>query len=183
MALDRQELDPLVEQARGGEASALGRLYEDLNPRLLRFILTKTGDEEAAADLAQETWMRVLGRLQTFRGNAAFGTWVHRIAWNLVVDARRRSERHASHAPHVSNPCGVVPPSRNDPLLRDRLYRALADLPEGKRRVLLLHDVLDHTHAEIAHELGCSAGTSRSQLHRARRLMRRALEEQDAVPA
>ncbi len=125
------------------------------------------GDDDLAQDYAQEAWIRAIRALPTFRGDARFSTWLHRIAVNSALQAVRRAEsRHKREAPMPESPA-VAQPSR-DALLSQRLEWALDLLPERMRKVLILHDVEGYTHDEIGELLGTAAGTSKSQLFKAR---------------
>jgi RNA polymerase sigma-70 factor (ECF subfamily) len=133
-------------------------------------------EESLADDWAQETWVRAFRALPTFRGDSAFGTWVLRIAMNSALHEARRIQRRWKDevALHPST-AGVERAS--EPVLRARLERALAKLPEGMRRILVLHDVEGYDHEEIAAILGNRASTCRSQLFKARAKMRELLGE------
>jgi RNA polymerase sigma-70 factor (ECF subfamily) len=144
-----------------GEAE-FRRLYAAHAPRLYLWLLRLCGGREAEAeDLMQETWLRAAEKLPEFRWESALSTWLGGIGWNAYREASRRSAGSASDA--------VEPAARFD------LERAVRELPEGYREVLVLHDVEGYTHEEIARMLEISAGTSKSQLARAREWLRRRL--------
>lgn len=164
----------LIEQARTGDESAIHALYERHAPRVLAIAQRVTGNESAARDCAQETWIRALRALPTFRGEAQFGTWLHRIAVNCALGVRRahlRLERRETVLPEQLS----AGEPRGDVLLRLRLEEALALLPDRMRQVLVLHDVEGFTHEEIGEMLGIVPGTCKSQLFRARAKMRELL--------
>jgi RNA polymerase sigma-70 factor (ECF subfamily) len=128
-----------------------------------------------AQDYAQEAWIRAIRALPTFRGDARFSTWLHRIAVNAALQALRKADaRTKREAPAPDDV--PIPPSPSDSLLQKRLERALDALPEGMRQVLILHDVEGYTHEEIGDVLGVTSGTSKSQLFKARAKMRALLE-------
>lgn len=122
--------------------------------------------------------MRVFRALGSFRGDARFSTWLHRVAVNAALQenrdsqARKRREELASSKDRASGHSGEAGLGRGDPLLRRRLERALDRLPDGMRRVIILHDVEGYTHEEIGRTLGVASGTSKSQLFKARAKMR-----------
>jgi len=126
-------------------------------------------------DAVQEVFIRVWQKLGTFAGQAAFGTWLHRVAVNLLLRRRqtlaRDQRRHLSDPAPLANVAG--PASRPD--LRMTIERAVDSLPAGAREVFVLHDMEGYKHEEIGELLGIDPGTSRSQLHRARLLLRRHL--------
>lgn len=161
----------LIRQACDGDARAVRALYERYAPRVYAVVRRIAGDDESAQDYAQEAWIRAIRALPTFRGDARFSTWLHRIAVNAALQALRRSEtRERREAPM---PDAVPAPSlRSDALLQQRLERALDRLPAGMRTILILHDVEGYTHEEIGESLGIASGTSKSQLFKARARMR-----------
>lgn len=146
--------------------------------------MTLTGDRQDASELVQDTFVRAWEALSTFRGESAFGTWLHRIAVNLLLAearaARRRALRVAieadlsgtDNAPPLER--SAVPPA--DHQTRLDLAHAIQRLPPGARAVFLLYDVAGYTHAEIAEELGVAEGTCKAHLFRARRLLRGMLD-------
>lgn len=164
----------LIERARGGDGAALRELYERYAPRVLSVVRRIAADEDLARDCAQEAWMRAIRALRSFRGDALFSTWLHRVAVNTALqacrDARRRGE---VERPLPESLVGPVKP--HDVLLERRLEEALERVPDGMREVLVLHDVEGYTHQEIGETLEVSVGTSKSQLFKARARMRELL--------
>ena len=147
-----------------------------------------TGNPADAEDLLQEVSLLAFSRLDSFRGESAFGTWLHRIAVNSALQALRKAEtREKREAPMPETI--AVGPRVGDSLLQDRLEAALDRLPDGMRKILILHDVEGYTHDEIGELLGVAAGTSKSQLFKARAKMREMLKpleitgEEDGVEA
>lgn len=125
--------------------------------------------------MVQETWIRAVETLDRFSWRSSFPTWLHGIAFNVVREERRRRLGRPDSLGHddisageITNSAAVSPNSRVDPEARIDLERALAQLPVGRRTVLVLHDLYGHPHAEVAAALGISIGTSKSQLHDAR---------------
>jgi RNA polymerase sigma-70 factor (ECF subfamily) len=155
---------------RDGAEDAFRELYRRHTPRvhgLLRRLLG--GDGRDAEDAVQETWIRAVDGLERFRWEAAFSTWLYSIAVHVGRDALRRRRRDKED-PWVD---GFDAPVAEPPLgMRVDLERAIALLPDGYRAVLVLHDVEGQMHETIAAQLGISVGTSKSQLHRARRALR-----------
>lgn len=152
-------------------------LYHRYAPRVYAVVRRFAGDDAQADDWSQEAWIRAFRALPGFRGDAAFSTWLHRVAVNSALQGRRRTNRHDSR--ETTLPVSI-PGGRPDPaVLRIALERAVARLPEGMRQVLLLHDVEGFTHDEIGEMLGIAAGTSKSQLFKARAKMRDMLRPTD----
>lgn len=170
----------LIERACAGDPLAVRTLYDRYSPRVFAVVRRIAGDDDLAQDYAQEAWIRALRALPSFRGDARFSTWLHRIAVNAALQALRRSgprERRETDMPETI----AVAPARRDVLLEERLEEALDRLPEGMRKVLILHDVEGYTHEEIGELLGVNPGTSKSQLFKARAKMRGILAGTDAA--
>lgn len=165
-----------VQRAAGGDHQAFERLYRDHVGRVFALALRMAGDR-AAEDLTQEVFIRAWEKLGTFRGDAQFGTWLHRLAVNLILS--RRETMRKRDARHVASE-GVVErlraPTRRSSGAALDLEAAVQTLPDGARQVFVLYDVEGYGHEEIANRMGISVGTSKSQLHRARMLLRRHLD-------
>jgi len=164
----------LIRRAVEGDAQAIRMLYERYAPRVYAVVRRIAADDDLAQDYAQEAWIRAVRALPTFRGDARFSTWLHRIAVNAALQALRRSETRTKREAPMPEHLPAAPVHR-DALLRRRLEEALDDLPEGMRQVIILHDVEGYTHEEIGDVLGVTSGTSKSQLFKARTKMRQML--------
>jgi RNA polymerase sigma-70 factor (ECF subfamily) len=164
----------LIERACEGCEAAVRTLYERYAPRVYATVRRYAEDDALAEDWAQEAWVSAIRALPGFRGAAQFSTWLHRIAINSALQGRRYRERRV--APETALPATLLDTRKRDqPLLRLRLEEAMRELPPGMRQVLVLHDVEGYTHEEIAEMLGVTAGTSKSQLFKARARMRELL--------
>ncbi|MEZ4417498.1 MAG: sigma-70 family RNA polymerase sigma factor [Gemmatimonadota bacterium] len=161
----------LIRRACDGDGRAVRALYERYSPRVYAVVRRIAADEDLAHDYAQEAWIRAIRALPTFRGDARFSTWLHRIAVNSALQALRRAETRTRREQPMPETV-PVPPASGDALLQQQLEGALNRLPEGMREVLILHDVEGYTHEEIGDLLGVTAGTSKSQLFKARAKMR-----------
>ncbi len=167
-------MDDLIDGARNGDPVAVGRLYEQHAARVYAVVRRVCGDVDRAEDLAQEAWLRAFRALPTYRGDASFATWLHRVAVNVALhDLRTRKRLGERPLDEGALPSPAV---REQPLLRVRLEGAIDRLPAGMREVLVLHDVEGYKHHEIAEMLGVSTGTCKSQLYKARARMRELLE-------
>lgn len=166
----------LVARAAQGDTAAFEALYRENAGRVYAVCLRMTGDPTTAEELAQEAFIRAWKSLDKFRGDAAFSTWIHRIAANTVLSHRRSEGRRAQRITAQEDLSG-----HED--LGDRTHRgpavdlegALRTLPEGARRIFVLFDIEGYRHDEIAEMTGIAVGTSKAQLHRARKLLREAL--------
>lgn len=165
----------LIEAARAGNQRAMGELYAAHSGRVYSVVRRVVGDDHVAEDVSQDAWIRAFEKLHLFRGDAAFSTWMHRLAVNAAVNKLRSQGRRSKleTSPELELP--VQEPDESV-LNQKQLARALDALPNGYRTVLVLHDVEGLTHDEIGERLGIAAGTSKSQLHKARGRMRQLLE-------
>jgi RNA polymerase sigma-70 factor (ECF subfamily) len=164
-----------------GEEAAFRTLYLRHTPHLYRFMLRLTaGGVPEAEDLMQETWIRAAHGLAKFEWRSAFRTWLMGIALNQYRDLARSNARRIATVEGEWE----VPSEATESGLRIDLEHALELLPPGYRTMLVLHDVEGFTHREIAGQLGITDGTSKSQLHQARKAMRRLLGTRpEAAPA
>ena len=168
----------LVREAQGGSTSAFERLYWKHGRRMYALCLRMINDPERAEELLQDVFVRAWEALGSFRHESAFGTWLHRLAVNVVLkdirDEKRRSTRVQvtdqleSFQTEVR---GAMPETKMD------LEKAIARLPDGAKEVLVLHDIQGYRYREIAELIGIAEGTVKSQLSRARRLGRESLEK------
>jgi RNA polymerase sigma-70 factor, ECF subfamily len=166
----------LIERARGGDASAHRALYDTHVDQIYRLTFRLTGAEHTAREVTQNVFVRAFASLDGFRGESAFGTWLHAIAVSLSLnEIRRRKREWARNAPLEDASTLAQSAPSSDPMLREKLREAVNDLPEGCRAVFMMHDAEGYTHQEIAKALGVSVGTSKAQLSRARGKLRIAL--------
>jgi len=169
-------LEQLVWLASDGDAGAFEEVYRRTAPRTYALCLRMSGDAQRAEELVQDVFVRAWERLATFRGEARFTTWLHRLTVNLVLQERRSLGRRRSR--EVSSPDleqygraarRAMPETRMD------LERAIAALPPKAREVLVLRDVQGYAYNDIAEITGVSLGTVKAQIHRARGLVKEAL--------
>lgn len=161
----------LIDRACEGDPSAARALYDRYAPRVYAVVRRIAGEDDLAEDYAQEAWIRAFRALPGFRGDARFSTWLHRIAVNAALQGSRKVQRQEKRREPLPRDLPVEPRS-GDPLLEERLEEAMDRVPEGMRKVLILHDVEGYTHEEIGDMLGITSGTSKSQLFKARAKMR-----------
>lgn len=176
-----------IRLAQRGDAGAFERLYRLHSRRVYSLCLRMVGNPAAAEDLAQEAFLQLFRKIQTFRGESAFSTWLHRLTVNVVLMRLRRRnvmETSLNELAEQDEESGSAPREVGEADLKlsgsvDRvnLERAVGQLPPGYRAVFLLHDVEGYEHNEIADMLGCSIGNSKSQLHKARTRLRELLQE------
>ena len=170
-----------IEAAKNGSAEAFETLYHAHKRRIYSLCLRMTGNPADAEDLTQEAFLQVFRKIGTFRGEAAFSTWMHRLAVNLVLMRLRKKGILASSLEEPADSdsedsrrrdIGTADPALTGVVDRVVLERAIQALPAGYRTVFYLHDVEGFEHQEIASMLGCSVGNSKSQLHKARMKLR-----------
>ncbi|MEJ2677626.1 MAG: sigma-70 family RNA polymerase sigma factor [Gemmatimonadota bacterium] len=172
----------LVERACSGDPSATRDLYDAHVDRVYRLTYRLAGDEELAREYTQDTFVRAFQRLDQFRGEAALSTWLHSIAVSVTFNGLRKVKRVRSRELAMEDMGRMDPPHassspRTEPDLKERLYRAIDDLPEMYRGVVVMHDVEGYTHEEIGEAMGVAAGTSKARLFRARQMLREALAD------
>jgi RNA polymerase sigma-70 factor (ECF subfamily) len=158
--------------AAAGDQGAFERLYRAHVGRIHALARRMVGDD-VADDLTQEVFIRAWEKLGTFRGDARFGTWLHRLAVNHLLSRRetvRKQEARTAAGEGLLE--RVMAPRRRSSGAALDLEGALRKLPSGAREVFVLYDVEGYAHEEIAALVGVTVGTSKSQLHRARMLLR-----------
>jgi RNA polymerase sigma-70 factor (ECF subfamily) len=166
----------LIERARRGDPSAHRALYDAHVDRVYRLAFRLTGVEHVAQEVTQDTFVRAFGAIEGFRDESAFSTWLHTIAVTTALNALRRGKRERARNVPLDDAMGVGESApQSDPLLRQKVMEAVNDLPEGCRTVFMMHDAEGYTHRDIAATLGVAEGTSKTQLRRARGLLRVAL--------
>ena len=167
----------LVARARGGDSRAFEALYREHVNRVYGLCLRMTGNVSEAEDCTQEAFIQAWNKLGKFRGDSAFGTWMHRIAVNAVLGRIRKSKREQDRIQVVADTTSSPASIGDSGELRD-LSDAIDRLPEGARHVFVLNAVYGYSHEESSDMLGIAVGTTKAQLHRARRLLAQQLKEQ-----
>jgi RNA polymerase sigma-70 factor (ECF subfamily) len=167
----------LVREAQSGSAEAFERLYRKHGRRVYAVCLRMVSDPDRAEELMQDAFVRAWNAIDSFQHKSAFGTWLHRLSINVVLSDMRTEKRRSSREllpgeldEFQQEARGAMPDTRVD------LERAIATLPSGAKEVLILHDIEGYRYREIADLIGVAEGTVKSQLSRARRLVREALE-------
>jgi RNA polymerase sigma-70 factor (ECF subfamily) len=169
---DRDAMD--VARAAKGDVQAFERLYRTHIPRVHGIVRRMAGGKDVD-ELAQDVFVRAWQKLGTFRGEAAFTTWLHRLTVNVVLERFRAGGTERSRRVDAD---GVFETARSTPMrpeLSIDFEAALEQLPDGAREIFVLHDVEGYKHHEIGSMLGISPGTSKAQLHRARMMLRKHL--------
>jgi len=174
-----------IRQAQRGDAVAFEYLYNSHSKRVYSVCLRMLKNRDDAEDLTQQVFLQVFRKIGTFRAEAGFATWLHRVTVNVVLmHLRRKKPVEVSAAGFKQDAAegefrqefGADDASLRDTIDRLNLRRGICRLPCAYRRLLLLHDVLGCKHTEIARILRCSRGASKSQLHRAHKRLRDVLQ-------
>ncbi len=168
--------DSDVALAAGGDRRAFERLYRAHVGRVYTLCARMVGDPATAEELTQDVFVRAWDKLALYRGESAFSTWLHRLAVNVVLNHRKSEGRRRGRLEDDPEALDDQPGHQVPAGIRLDLEQAIAALPPGARRVFLLHDVEGFKHEEIATMLGVTSGGSKAQLHRARMLLRQALD-------
>ena len=166
-----------IRRAQQSDSRAFERLYRMHIDKVYGLCLRMTGNVAEAEDCAQDAFIQAWNKLSKFRGDSAFATWLHRIAVNAVLGRMRKSKREQDRiqvASEISPAPARIGDSSN---LRD-LSDAVDRLPEGARNVFVLSGIYGYSHEEASNMLGIAVGTSKAQLHRARRLLSQQLTEE-----
>jgi RNA polymerase sigma-70 factor (ECF subfamily) len=164
----------LLEAARRGEPGAFEEVVERTHRRVFTLAYRLVGDRHEAEDVAQEAYLRAYRSLRTFRGEASFETWLHRITANTAMSHLRRRGRFGDVLAEGDERLAREPAPRDvdEVVERDEVERALAALPPGQRTVVLLKDVYGFSCQEIGDRIGISEGAVKVRLHRARRRLK-----------
>lgn len=167
----------LTQLSASGDLEAFEMLYQKYHRRAYSLCLRMTNNVAEAEDLTQEAFIQLFKKAGSFRGDAQFTTWFHRLVVNQVLmHFRKRSVKNEKTTDDGEMPEHLVPTTKtraNVPILnRIDINKAISELPPGYRSVFVLHDVEGFEHSEVARLLGISVGTSKSQLHKARLKLR-----------
>jgi RNA polymerase sigma-70 factor (ECF subfamily) len=182
-----QDQAEILARAQAGDHQAFAQLYSIHKRHVYSLCLRMVGSIAEAEDLTQEAFLQFHRKIETFRGESALSTWLHRLAINVVLMHLRRKSLQVSSLDELMEPAQDQRPGRSfgapDLVLsgaidRLALQRAINDLPAGYRLIFVLHDIEGFEHNEIASLLDCSIGNSKSQLHKARLRLRESMRSQ-----
>jgi RNA polymerase sigma-70 factor, ECF subfamily len=177
----------LIEQVKAGDFAQFELLYRSYKRRIFSLCLRMTDDYALAEDFTQEAFITAFRRIDSFRGDSAFSTWLHRIAVNIVLMHVRQQKSRGTMASlddtasdedvSMGERLGREDRRLSSSIDRVSLESAINRLAPGYRIVLVLHDIEGYEHSEIAELMGCSVGNTKSQLHKARLRLRELLSE------
>lgn len=187
----------LIKRACEGDGDAFAQLFKHYKPQIHLLCWRMAGNSALAEDYTQDVFLQLFRKLDTFRGESAFRTWLIRLTINVVLMGSRKNQRRKNGRPELSldkkvygelsggftsREYGVIDQKLGASVERIALLRAMEMLPPGCLQVFLLHEIEGYQHWEIAALLHCSIGNSKSQLHRARMRMRNNLKPVRRVP-
>lgn len=172
----------LAKSAANGDMAAFEEIYQRHHRRVYSICLRMLQNAQEAEDLTQDVFIQLYRKIGSFRGDSAFTTWLHRMTVNQVLmHFRKRTVKFEKTTEEGETPVQIVPGTeRADKMpIVDKiaLENAIEQLPKGYKNVFVLHDVEGFEHEEVARILGCSVGTSKSQLHKARLKLRKLLQK------
>ncbi len=185
--IEESIVEPDLDALLAGDEKAFELLVNQESPRLFRIVFRIVGDEEEAKNILQETFLQAFQRIQTFRRESKFTTWLYAIGINLARGSLRKSKRMTSLddsdverlQPSFSKGMFVESPESWDPLRlaeqsdrHELLHRAIDNLPEDYKAIVILRDIEEHSTEEVAKMLDISGGAVRVRLHRARVALR-----------
>ena len=171
---EKAEERALVEKARTNDYGAYEKLYHMHVGRVFALCVRLTKDRDIAEDLTQEAFVLAWRKLDKFRGDSAFGSWLYRIATNTALSYLRKQKPFQNSLDIDDTEEEAMP---HDVAAQMGLEHAIAELPDGARAVFVLYSLEGYTHDEIAGMLNIAQGSSKAQLHRARQLLKRQLSE------
>jgi len=169
--------DPDVKLAAAGDIEAFEKIYRRYHARVYGLCLRMTRNVSQAEDLTQDVFIQLFRKINSFRGEASFATWLHRLTVNQVLmhfrkPAVKTEQTTEDGTTPVQIAGGTENPGKMSVIDRISLAEAIRELPKGYRTVFILHDVEGYEHEQIGQMLGCAIGTSKSQLHKARMKLR-----------
>ena len=166
----------VVRRAQSGDLEAFEQLHRENVRRVYALCFRMSGEASIAEELTQDAFVRAWQKLGSFRGESAFSSWLYTLTVNVALSERRSRRRRASRIVATEDPAAFERPvEARQPEAAADIERAMDVLPPGARAVFVLHDIEGYRHEEIALRMGIATGTSKAQLHRARRLLREVL--------
>lgn len=167
----------LIQKAQSGDVRAFQHVYRENVGRVYAICMRMVGEAGRAEELTQDAFVRAWEMLGSFRGESAFSSWLHRLTVNVVLIDIRTAKRYQSRVQSTDDLERYDSPGAGISGDSIDLENAIASLPPQARAIFVLHDIEGYRHEEIAGQMGLAVGTSKAQLHRARRLLREALQQ------
>ncbi len=177
-------LEQWLRRGKDGEKEALASIYEHFKGKVYSLAYRYTYNTAAAEDILQDTFIKVFGQLSSVKSSETFTGWLFRIAINTSLSYLRKNKKHLKQTSSLENmvfEAQSPEDTTHEDMMVSSLEKAMAKLPHGLKSVFLLHDVQGFKHEEVARILGCSVGTSKSQLFKARMKLRELLESKNIL--
>lgn len=177
----------LAQKAAAGDIDAFEQIFWRYHRRVFSICVRMTKNTEEAEDITQQVFLNLYRKIGSFRGDAAFSTWLHRMTVNQLLmhfraQKSRKEETTDDGELRENDFTGNQKSMRTNQIIEKfQLNQLIAKLPDGYRKIFILHDVQGFEHDEIARILGCAVGTSKSQLFKARRKLRRLLATDESA--
>ena len=177
----------MAQKAAAGDVAAFEQIYWQHHRRVFSVCMRMTKNVTEAEDVTQQVFLLLFRKIGSFRGDSAFSTWLHRMTVNTTLMHFRKNKT----IKESTTEDGELPEriysdnkkhSETNFVDRIALTRAVSELPDGYRKVFVLHDIQGYEHKEIAQMLGCAEGTSKSQLHKARRKLQNLMSAENKFP-
>ena len=168
----------IAKRIAAGERALFKELYDRNIHTLYNLARRLAGDNDKAEDIVQEAFIRAYQKIHLFAGRSSLSSWLYRICVNIGLEHLRRKK--GTFEDLNDKNCGITEPDQKKTILKRKLEKAIQKLPEGCRAVFILHEIEGFNHKEIAEQLRLAEGTSKSQLFKARSMLRRLLVGQEA---
>jgi RNA polymerase sigma-70 factor (ECF subfamily) len=162
----------LIQRCKDGDLHAFETLFKDYGDKVFGLCLRMCGNRQEAEDLVQEVFIIIIRKIKAFRGESKFSTWLYRITVNFCISYLRKQSRKKETNENFDVVASLKTAPTQDLVHRESLKKAIAQLPDGYRASVILHDIQGYNHREIANMLGITVGSSKSQLFKARRKLR-----------
>jgi len=170
----------LVQRCRKGERKAQYELYQLYKDRVFNIAYRMANSQQDAEDITQMAFVRVFQKIDSFRGDSAFSSWVYRLTVNICINHFRREKRKKELVVHelseLATNLKILKTNEQTSKMKPFLEKAIRALPAGYRMIFVLYDIEGYKHEEIAEMMNISEGTSKSQLHKARKELKQYLE-------
>ena len=170
----------LVQRCRKGERKAQYELYQLYKARVFNIAYRMANSQQDAEDITQMAFVRVFQKIDSFRGDSAFSSWVYRLTVNICINHFRREKRKKELVVHelseLATNLKILKTNEQTSKMKPFLEKAIPALPAGYRMIFVLYDIEGYKHEEIAEMMNISEGTSKSQLHKARKELKQYLE-------
>ena len=169
--IDRNNEILLITRVKQNDIQAFEQLYRLHAGRVFAICFRLVANHAIAEELAQEAFIRAWQKIRSFRGESSFSSWLYRLTTNVVLSSMRKKQLRQVSIDEVSENKTPIGKETDGGKIRD-MEKAIRKLPDGARKIFVLHDIEGYQHNEISEMTGLAIGTSKTQLHRARKLLK-----------